>query len=476
MFRFRSKYISAMAGLLVLATAATALAIEKASCDPRGTVVVDGRPRLILGFYEYPKEDAKLKELADSGYNLIRVSDPKQLDRLEELGVYGWICTGVQLKEGDSAAAKRLADKIDAAKDRPALLTWELPDECLWNVWHRREGWMHGGERKALLAKIAASDAPEAKKAKWKATCDRASDLKSRGLYERSAAAYDSVWKALGEKNPRPNGRFATCEADSIALAERMRRGCDLVRERDPKHLIWQNHAPRNSVPSLRRFNEYVDAAGCDIYPAPLSFAGHSDLIDQTISSVGAFTRRMQAGAPGKSCWMVLQGFGWPDIHNYSPEKAATGRRPTWDETRFMAYDSLVNGADAILYWGTHSIEKDSRLWGDLMRIGKELAGLERLLVGEDAATPPKCVASETYGSIDPGDGPKLLLRHDGDDWILVAVNERNTPVPFTVSGLPKELEGKQLKRLSADETVDVKDGAFTDGIRSFGVHVYLTN
>ena len=170
-----------------------------------------------------------------------------------------------------------------------------------------------------------------------------------------------------------------------------------------------------------------------------------------------------------------MQGFGWPDIHDYSEAKAATGRRPTWNETRFMAYDSLVNGADAILYWGTHSIEKDSQLWQGLMRIGKELRELEPLLVGEDPADPPKCVATETYGSIDPEDGPKLLLRRNGDDWILIAVNERNTPVPFTISGLPKELEGKRLKRLTSDETVAVKDGTVSDGICPFGVHVYLT-
>ena len=460
---------------ILLLPVAAAMGAEKVACDARGIVAVGDRPRLVLGFYEYPKEDAKLKELAESGYNLIRVSDPTQLDRLEELGVYGWICTSVQLKEEDAVAAERLAAKIDAAKDHPALLAWELPDECLWNVWHLREDWMHGGERRALLEKIAASDAPEEKKARWRADLDRANDLKNRALYEQSAAVFDSVWDALGEKNPRPDGRFATCEADSIALAERMRRGCDLVRSRDPNHLIWQNHAPRNSVRSLRRFNEYVDAAGCDIYPAPFTFAGHSDLTDQTLSSVGAFTCRMRAGAPGKSCWMVLQGFGWPDIHDYPEAKAATGRRPTWNETRFMAYDALVNGADAILYWGTAYIEKDSQLWGDLMRIGKELSGLERLLVGEDPASPPTCIATETFGSIDPEDGPKLLLRHAGNDWILVAVNKRNTPVPFTVSGLPKELEGMRLKRLSADETVEVKDGVFSDGIVPFGVHVYLS-
>ena len=51
-----SKCVRLVAGLLAVGTVTAALAVEKASYDPRGTVLVDGRPRLILGFYEYPKE------------------------------------------------------------------------------------------------------------------------------------------------------------------------------------------------------------------------------------------------------------------------------------------------------------------------------------------------------------------------------------------------------------------------------------
>jgi hypothetical protein len=65
------------------------------------------------------------------------------------------------------------------------------------------------------------------------------------------------------------------------------------------------------------------------------------------------------------------------------------------------------------------------------------------------------------------------MLRKAGDDWVLIAVNERSGAMPFSISGLPKDLKGKALYRLECDETHVVKNGRFDDGIRPFDVHVY---
>lgn len=185
----------------------------------------------------------------------------------------------------------------------------------------------------------------------------------------------------------------------------------------------------------------------------------------------------MRAASPGKSIWMVLQGFGWRDLKKESEKEAdlAKGRRPNFHETRFMAYDAVVHGANAILYWGTHYIEKDSSLWRDLMKIARELRALEPAILGQFPKTIPVAVADETYGSID-GQGPHLLLRKTDKDWVLIAVNENNQGVAFTVSRLPKEIEGKTLYRLYSEESHIVKKGIIRDGIRGFGVHVYATS
>ena len=80
-------------------------------------------------------------------------------------------------------------------------------------------------------------------------------------------------------------------------------------------------------------------------------------------------------------------------------------------------------------------------------------------------------IADEAYGSIDKDDGPVLMLGRTEDDWALIVVNERGQGVSFTITELPKALEGRTLYRLYSDESHKVKGGKFRDGIRGFGAN-----
>ena len=451
--------------------------------SPEGFLKIDGTSRLIIGLYELPKEDEELREIAQSGFNLVRVpQDVKVLDRLQVHGLYAWICLGsaVKLKETDHKGEQKLSQIINTFKDHPSLLVWELPDEALWNIWWSRFHWIFGGQQQELRKHIekAGSLKPDRDITQWLSLLRQADDYDERGLWEQAEAIYDTLWREIGVKNPHPDWKMSQCPNQQNELIEAIARGCHVVRQSDPEHIIWQNHAPRNSVMSLRKYNQAVDAAGCDIYPVPFSpTSGHSDLKDTNLSSVGAYTDRMREAAPGKSIWMVLQGFGWRGLsesgkNDPDPRK---GRRPDLSETRFMAYDAIVHGANAILYWGTHSIEKDSVLWRDIMKVAGELRALEFGIVGSPPRQTPIAVADETYGSID-GQGPRLMLRKAQQDWVLIAVNEHSQGISFTIRDLPQELEGKTLYRLYSEETRYVTDRKFRDGIAGFGVHVYATS
>jgi len=448
-----------------------------------GFLKIDGVPRLIIGLYELPQDDAKLTEIADNGFNLVRVpQDTGVLDKVRGQGLHAWICLGsaAQLDGDDAEGEQKLAGVINRFKAHPALLVWELPDEALWNIWWGRYAWIFGGQQSALRTHIdqARASTPEATVAQWRSLLSRADDYDQRGLWKQAEKLYETLWAALKAENPHPAWKMSQCPVESNALIEATARGCDLLRRLDARRPIWQNHAPRNSLGSLRKYNRMVDAAGCDIYPVPFNHGvGHSDLKDMNLSAVGAYTDRMREAAPGKSIWMVLQGFGWRDISEDQQDDPdpVKGRRPRLAETRFMAYDALVHGANAILYWGTHAIEKDSLLWRDLMKVARELRALEPALVADRANVEPVAVADETYGSVD-GQGPKLMLRRTGDDWVLIAVNEYAQAISFNVCQLPRELEGKTLHRLHSNETQAVREGGFHDGIRGLGVHVYATS
>jgi hypothetical protein len=306
----------------------------------------------------------------------------------------------------------------------------------------------------------------------------RASNLFSRGLYARFDAARDEFWQKAGKQPPQPETRMAACEEGQKVLAASVRAGIEAIRSVDPAHAIWLNHAPRNSVAAMAMFNEPADMAGCDIYAAPEKFPqGHSDLAIENLASVGAYTDRMREAAPGKVCAMVLQGFGWADIQpGLKPyvEKPGLGARPSQSDTRFMAYNSLLHGANALLYWGTSTIEKDSTLWSDLMIVMRNIRAIEPAILAEPERKQPRIKQGEVFGSID-GDELIVSLRKVNQDYFLFVMNETRTGIPFTVSELPGELDGLKMRRLDSQEVVSVENRSFSDGIRSRDVHIYTT-
>ena len=472
-------------------------------------LMIEGRPRLILGLYENPKDDAVLAEVAGAGFNLV-CSQPDQasLDRLSRQGLYGWIPLGgtMSLADNDTAGREKLAAVINQFKGHPALLAWEAPDESLWNEYYSASDWILSEQPRQLAERIGQTADP-ATAERQRAELAKAVGLTQRALWPESEAAYDALWKELGAEQPHPELRPTQRILAGKELGDKLTRGWEYIRELDKRHAFWQNHAPRNSVADMRYYNRAVHAAGCDIYPVPANYrTGHSDLRDMSLTSVGAYTDRMRDAAPGKACWMVLQGFGWRDIQEGAQLKddPLAGRRPTWQETRFMAYDSLLHGANAILYWGTAYIQKDSELWRDILRVGRELRALEPAIVAPKPPFEPRAQGELNYASFDGGQPILMLRQYAGQDgatdpapdgatdpapdgatdpapdgatqWALIAVNELDTGVAFRVSGLPPALEGRQLYRLYSDETVTVKDGGFRDGIRGYDVHIYATS
>jgi hypothetical protein len=267
---------------------------------------VSGTARLIIGLYELPKDDEKLKELAENGFNLVRVpQDINTLDRVHKHKLYAWICldSAVKLNDNDVKGEQKLAEIINSFKNHPALLVWELPDEVVWNIWWSRFSWVFGEQQRELRGHIEAakSQASKTNSSKLLLLLQRADDYAQRGLYKQAEEIYDNLWTKLELKSPHPGWKMSQCPADADELTDAIARGCRVVRRLDPEHIIWQNHAPRNSVSRLWKYNQAVDAVGCDIYPVPFNYGvGHSDLKDTNLTSVGTYTDRMREAAPGK--------------------------------------------------------------------------------------------------------------------------------------------------------------------------------
>lgn len=456
--------------IFMAASVATAVTMTIA---PDRMPVVDGRRVFILGLYENPKDDAELQRVSEAGFNLVHCAeDAVVLDRLHAHNLWGWVNTGsrIDLSEDTENRQAQLAQMAANVAAHPALLVWEVPDEALWNCWYGPLCWRADEEPRQQRELIdALSDTVLAEKLRGQQAQIRA--LRGQGEYAEAERLADNIWMDLGMQPPRPGYGLSTAAAQAAAMCAGMTAGYSQLRQLDPAHPVWMNHAPRNQIAQLAAFANAADIVGCDIYPVPFSpLVGHSDLAERSPASVGAYTDRMQISAPGKPVWMVLQGFGWGDIQPERPDtERAQLRRPTLAESRFMAYDAVVHGARGILYWGTAYIEKDSQLWQDLLALARELSALQPFLSAPDANLSLSVEFAPTYGSVDRS---VYVLAKAVEDkvWFLV-VNEWIDPITYTIRGA-ESLNGVTYREMNTGRTVAVDTGALRLPIAAQSVHV----
>lgn len=455
-------------GLLLLLLFAVAFSwpswAVKFEIAPDRMAVVDGERVFILGLYENPKDDEVLARVAGAGFNLVQSrANVEDLDRLQQHGLWAWINTGyaIDLSEDAESRLAKLEEMAETFGRHPAMLVWEVPDEALWNCWHIPNGWRSHEEPGQLRALIHALEDKD-RAAALNARLDEANRLRGLARYAESEAIADALWEELGQASPRPDQKLSESEVRAQRMAEGMIEGYRKLRVFDPEHPIWMNHAPRNQIEQLALFNHAADIAGCDIYPVPESQrVKHSDLMDRTLSSVGAYTVRMQDAAPGKPVWMVLQGFGWGDILPREPEDVRKSlREPTLHETRFMAYDAIVRGARGLLYWGTYAIPEDAPVREHLLSLARELTELQPVLSAPDSDLNLSVRLAPTYGSVDRG-VEVLAKAVDGRTAFLLVVNEWTDPLQYTIEGLDAP-DGTAYRDRESGELATVKQGALT--------------
>ena len=225
-----------------------------------------------------------------------------------------------------------------------------------------------------------------------------------------------------------------------------------------PTKLFWLNLAPRNTIEDLARYCRFADVSGMDIYPVEGS--SHSDLPNKTLSVVGDEVDKNHDTVAGrKPIWAILQGFGWSA---WEADPAAHKRAPTWEETRFMAYDSIVHGAVGIIYWGASYEKRDSDIWTSLRRIAGELRDLAPALTSTEWVDIP----AESEGNAVRATGRMV----DGRLFVI-AVNERDTAVEARMT-LPDGVDA--LARVAEEgKGLAARDGAITDAFGPWAVHVY---
>ncbi|MBM3494478.1 MAG: hypothetical protein FJX72_09200 [Armatimonadetes bacterium] len=461
---------------LFLLAAVPALGTGPALLAANKMLLVDGEPTFIIGLYEHPKSDIRLQEAVGAGFNLIQCPpDVAALDRVHRLGAKAWINTGYALDLSEDTAKRKaeLTEMVRKFGSHPAMLVWEGPDEALWNCWY--------GTMQALEPERSAMREEMERNNRLRTTGEFAMQFYDTGRWKLWEEWRKRFWEEAGKPIPVPSARMDTAEERASKMGAGFTQGCRFLRALDPSRFIWLNHAPRNTVRALREHNRAVDMAGCDIYPIPGNLrVGHSDLPNTQPSSVGDYTDRMREAAPGKACAMVLQGFGWRDLQEKPSEaevEVGIGRRPTLNEQRFMAWNAIAHGANAILYWGTAYVKEPESdearaFWNDLLAVAREIHTHRRFVAAPSVMPEWRVRVEEHYASND-GTGVRVMLKKVESEYLLIVVNEKPYGVTFTVSGLPAALDGRGMNRVGGGPSPTAGGRAFTDGIKAYEVRLY---
>ncbi len=375
--------------------------------DDDGMITVDGKRTLIIGSYYEAKSDRPYAEMKDAGFNLVHAkNDPAALDKIHADGLMTWVTVGAIDPQKKEASSQAVSDAVTKAKDHPSLAFIETVDEPAWTYLK-----------------------PETR----------------------------VPWQDL---------------ADTFAV----------IKQADPNHLVYTNQAPTNLVKTLKQYNAGTDIVACDIYPVNPGGLGamyalfpdgnQGDLNNEHISQVGEYVDKMrQVTGPNRPLLMVLQAFAWAGLEDELGIKERREEKilyPTYSESRFMAFQSLIKGANGIIYWGSHTMPQPSQPWEDLKRVTREVADLAEVLATRAVVLPLSLDYHEMGHSVD--DGVQTLAKEKDSLLYLFTCNADKNLCKATVSGLG---DWTSCTVLNENRTLPVEKGSITDTWRRFDVHVY---
>jgi hypothetical protein len=224
----------------------------------------------------------------------------------------------------------------------------------------------------------------------------------------------------------------------------------------DPNHPVLLNEAPRNSIPALAEYGRACDIYGVDIYPVPAG--DHSDLPEKGLPSVGQYAKRMREAVNDKKpIFMALQGFSWSVL----TKDAKPRPYPSFKQTRFMAYDSIINGATVLSWWGLFSVE-DPKFYDDLFSVTKELYQITDVLTCPSAKEKSTCSDKAV----------EFTVKETPNGKVMIAANTSNRKIKV---GFKSTISGNELYVFFENRNVKITNGVFADSFAPYEVHVYST-
>lgn len=310
---------------------------------------------------------------------------------------------------------------------------------------------------------------------------------KEAALTERVAKFKDHPNLLIWESTDEPAWSDEAPEKPRYS-AEALTKGYRFLKTLDGAHPVYLNHAPRNTVETLRKYNSAADILCVDVYPVMppnlkksyaiippggvSRIARQTDMPDLSPACVGDYVDKMkQVAYEGMPVFVVLQGFAWEALNPEAQRDPALVVYPNLQELRFMAYQAIVHGANGLTVWGLSHNDNQAYL-ADLSAVLNEVRAMEPFILGWRYRDQPARRYRERGSSITKG--VECLITETDGAVTLFAVNASVDPATVQFSALPASFDGiAELEVLNENRKVKVDQGAFEEDFGGLGVHVY---
>ncbi len=255
-----------------------------------------------------------------------------------------------------------------------------------------------------------------------------------------------------------------------------LQRGYDVIKQEDTNHPVVQTHAPRGTVADLQPYNVAADILALDIYPVTASGSASNPPITNTqVSQVGDWTRALSQVANGEKQYWLIEQIAFSGTT--PPAKILVF--PTFTQSRYMAYQAIVNGARGLLFYGGNIAAtlnaQDApygwnwTFWTNVLKaVVLELG--DHSLLAEALVAPESTLPITFSGTADPD--LEFCVREVPPYIYLLACKRETTIVNVTFSGLPVWVSAGDVL-YESPRTVTVQSGQFTDSFAPLDVHVY---
>ena len=224
------------------------------------------------------------------------------------------------------------------------------------------------------------------------------------------------------------------------------------VSELDPDHPTW---VVLYQVGDLEHYLDTTDVMGVDPYPVPKT----------PLERVANWTdRAREAVGPHRGVWIVPQVFAWNCYRKEGEKKDESGRAPTYEEKRNMAWQAIIHGANGLVFYSFFDLKRGGDFdneWEQVKRMALEIRRLS-----------PVILSVEDVPDVSSGnESIHCLAKMYGGKLYVFAVNVSNRPHfgKFTVGSKPTSVRPMFEDR---DPIKPRRDG-FQDIFRRFEVHLY---